>query len=179
MTIQVDDFTRLELLTNEHVQPLFELAHRNREHLRPWFDWIDKLESEAFIHAYIEGSAERKKSGKEYAFAIMFRNKLAGRIGMYNIDPHNRIGEVGYWLDKDLVGQGLVTRSCAALMDHCFDVFQINRIEIRCAVNNARSRDVPERLKFRREGLLREAGLVRGEFVDLELFSFCRIDRDR
>ena len=50
-------------------------------------------------------------------------------------------------------------------------VWELNRIEIRAAVGNARSRAIPERLGFREEGTLREAELVDGAALDIVVYS--------
>ena len=50
-------------------------------------------------------------------------------------------------------------------------VWELNRIEIRAAVGNARSRAIPERLGFHEEGTLREAELVEGVALDIVVYS--------
>ena len=50
-------------------------------------------------------------------------------------------------------------------------VWELNRIEIRAAVGNARSRAIPERLGFKQEGTLREAERVGDAYLDAVVYS--------
>jgi ribosomal-protein-serine acetyltransferase len=49
-------------------------------------------------------------------------------------------------------------------------------VEIRCGVDNARSRAIPERLGFREEGELLEAERVGDRWVDLSLYAMLAAD---
>jgi ribosomal-protein-serine acetyltransferase len=50
-------------------------------------------------------------------------------------------------------------------------VLALNRIELKAAVENLRSRAVAEKLGFTKEGIAREAELVNNKFLDLTLYS--------
>ncbi len=67
-----------------------------------------------------------------------------------------------------------MTRACRALVGHAFTELNLNRVEIRCASDNARSCAIPERLSFRREGLLREAEWLYDRFVDHVVYGLIR-----
>jgi ribosomal-protein-serine acetyltransferase len=58
-----------------------------------------------------------------------------------------------------------------ALVDHAFAGWGLNRVEIRAALENARSRAIPERLGFKKEGVLREAERLGERFVDHALYA--------
>jgi ribosomal-protein-serine acetyltransferase len=49
-----------------------------------------------------------------------------------------------------------MTKACRALINHAFDVWKLNKVEIRCDPENARSRAIPKRLGFTEEGTLRQ-----------------------
>ncbi|MFN8388061.1 MAG: GNAT family protein [Anaerolineales bacterium] len=72
---------------------------------------------------------------------------------------HTRLGEkqleIGYWIHKDFVKQGLVTESTAALIKVAFEIIHVHRIEIHCDPRNAASAAVPRKLGFTHEGTLR------------------------
>jgi ribosomal-protein-serine acetyltransferase len=92
------------------------------------------------------------------------------------IDWAPRRGEMGYWLAADAQGQGLVTSACRALIQHAFIDYDLNRLEIRCATNNARSRAIPEKIGFVCEGVLRQVEWLYDHFVDHALYAQLRQD---
>jgi ribosomal-protein-serine acetyltransferase len=57
------------------------------------------------------------------------------------------------------------------LIEHGFGVVGLHRISIRAGVENARSRAIPERLGFTREGVLRGEGRGSGGFYDLIVYG--------
>jgi ribosomal-protein-serine acetyltransferase len=105
---------------------------------------------------------------------IMVKHIMAGRIGLYNIDRQNKTASIGYWLDHQHQGQGIITRCCQLLIRYCFTDLELNRIEIRCGTTNTKSQAVPERLHFKKEGTVRQAEFVNNAFIDLHIYSLIR-----
>ena len=70
--------------------------------------------------------------------------------------------------------KGIVTRSCKAIINFAFTELGLNRIEIKCAVSNDKSKGVAEKLQFKYEGILRQAELLHGKFIDLHLFGMVK-----
>ena len=64
-----------------------------------------------------------------------------------------------------------MTTACRAYVDHAFTRLDVHRVEIRCAVENRRSRAIPERLGFRLEGTLRDAEWLYDHFVDSVVYG--------
>lgn len=87
-------------------------------------------------------------------------------IGVHYIDRANRKASIGYWLGEQFQGLGLMTKACKACIDYLFDEQHLHRVEIRCAVENKRSRAIPERLGFTNEGTIRESEWLYDHFVD-------------
>lgn len=101
---------------------------------------------------------------------------FGGSIGLYKIDWSNRIARIGYWLDADFEGKGLVTRAAGTLVDLALSELRLNRIEIRCAPANAASRAVPQRLGFTQEGTHRQVLAIHGGFQDLVMYAMLACD---
>jgi ribosomal-protein-serine acetyltransferase len=85
--------------------------------------------------------------------------------------------EIGYWLDQKSEGHGIISRSTLALARYGFESMKLQRIEIRCRVNNTKSRRVPERLSFTLEGILRDSEFFLGKYYDLALYSLLKTDK--
>jgi len=68
----------------------------------------------------------------------------------------------------------ILTKCCTALINHGFNELGLNRIEIKCATGNKKSRTIAEKLNFKREGILRQAEWLNGRFIDLYLYSMLK-----
>jgi ribosomal-protein-serine acetyltransferase len=179
MKIKVDEKLRIELINEKHAQLIFEMVDKNRIHLREWLPFVDNMQSVEFSENFVKGTMQKNKDGIEYAFVI-FENEIAiGRIGVYKIDKQNKIGEIGYWLVEYMQGKGIVTKACKAIIDFCFMDLNLNRMEIKCGTENLKSKTIPERLNFSKEGIIRQGELLYGKFIDLNLYSLLKADKQK
>ena len=128
------------------------------EHLKPWMPWAhneprlfeDRLEGVKRFRGMFD-------LHENYVYGIFnpAGTKLLGGTGL-----HPRLGEneleIGYWIHKDYINQGLVTESTAALIKVAFEIIHVHRIEIHCDPGNLASAAVPRKLGFIHEGTLRQ-----------------------
>jgi ribosomal-protein-serine acetyltransferase len=166
----------LTLLEERHAPALFGLVERERKQLRDWLKWVDVTRTEDDIAAFIRRTLEQFAAGDGLNAAIWVEARLAGMIGMHKIDWPNRRVELGYWLAHEVQGRGIMTEACRAVTLHALAELELNRVEIRCATGNEKSKAIPRRLGFTHEGTLREAELVNGRFLDLEVYAMLRRD---
>ncbi len=90
----------------------------------------------------------------------------------YNyLDWNNRKTEIGFWLGESFQGKGLVTKSCGVMIDYAFNELKLNRVEMRCGVENTKSRKIPAKLGFREEGIIRQAERLHDHFVDFVIYG--------
>jgi ribosomal-protein-serine acetyltransferase len=101
---------------------------------------------------------------------------MAGVIGYISVGWSNRATSLGYWLAEELQGEGTMTAAVRVLTDHALAEWDLNRVEIRAASGNRRSRAIPERLRFRAEGTLRQAERVGDRYVDSVVYSMLAED---
>ncbi|HEY3414288.1 MAG TPA: GNAT family protein [Armatimonadota bacterium] len=84
-------------------------------------------------------------------------------------------GELGYVLRADAWGQGYAAEAGRAMVGFGFRRLGLHRIFAECHSANAASERVMEKIGMRREGLLREHALIKGEWWDVVV---CGILRD-
>lgn len=99
-----------------------------------------------------------------------------GSLWTRRTDWGARLTEVSYAMAPHARGFGFAAEAVdavaiALILEHGFQ-----RVELRVAPGNLASRRVAEKAGFSYEGLLRNAGLVGGGRVDLELWSFVAAD---
>ena len=176
MILRADERTVLRSIADSDAEPMFALVDRNRAYLREWLPWLDAVRETAHIRAFIAAVSEREAAGTSLDLAIARDGELAGVCGFRRIDADNRTGELGYWLSEDRQGEGIMTACCRACVRHGFESLGLHRIELSAATTNTASRRVAERLGFRLEGVLREAGWLYDHFVDLALYARLRGD---
>jgi ribosomal-protein-serine acetyltransferase len=173
-TIQVNNSIKLELIADKHAGPVFELIEKNRPYLREWFPWVDYMTTVDRFREFILSSKIKEQESSDYAYVIYYDNEAVGRIGIYYIDQQNRIGSIGYWLDADKQGQGIVTKSANALLALGFETLDLNRLEIKCSAKNIKSQSIPGKLKFSQEAVLKQAEYINDIYNDLVLFALTR-----
>lgn len=150
---------------------LFALTDANRNHLRQWLPWLDKTTTSADTRTFIRNALEQFEDTGAMVAAICYDNKIVGVIGYNQIDWANAIAHIGYWLAESHQGNGIMTMACRYFVEYSFSNLSLNRLVIRCATRNYRSRAIPERLEFCHEGRAREAEWLYDHFVDHEIYA--------
>ncbi|MFJ7994845.1 GNAT family N-acetyltransferase [Peribacillus frigoritolerans] len=163
---KIDEELSLKLLELKDAERVFEITNQTREYLREWLPWLDnttKLEdTKGFINMSLKGFAENKSVNT----VIMYKGQIVGVAGYNQINCSNKTAYIGYWLGEEYQGNGIMTRVAKALTDYAFNELKLNKVEIRVAVENKKSRGIPERLGFVNEGCIRQAEWLYDHYVD-------------
>jgi ribosomal-protein-serine acetyltransferase len=172
---QIQDGVYLRLMEERHAPEIFAVVDRERQYLREWLPWVDLTTDSDYTANFIRNSLEQFARGEGLAAGVWVDDEYAGSIGTHKIDSLNRKVEIGYWIASEYQGRGIMTAACRALIHHCFGEWSLNRVEIHCATGNEKSCAIPKRLGFRFEGVLRQAQLVNGAYLDINVYSMlCR-----
>lgn len=174
---------RLELSGARHLRPiedgdadeLHALIEANRGHLARWLAWAQP-QTPAQTREFIARAHRQRAANDGFQAVIVEDGRIVGMVGFHGIDWPNRATTLGYWLDHGAQGKGTMTEAVRALIDHAFAAWGLNRVEIRLDVENARSRALAERLGFTREGVLRQAMFLAGDFHDDAVYSMLADD---
>ena len=161
----------LRLLEPHHCQTVFASVDSNRAMLRRRLPWVDAAQSAADTRAFIEEQLLKLAQQTELTAGIWLNDEFAGVIGVSLAAdaPTAEIGywpaarfqsrsfgflrvpshaEIGYWLGARFQGKGLMTAAVRAVTAYLFEERGMRRVEIRCALENRKSRAIAERLRF-------------------------------
>lgn len=101
---------------------------------------------------------------------------LIGSAVLWGIDLHNRCAHIGLGLLPASRGKGYGTDVVAVLCHYGFVVRGLRRLQIETLSDNAAMLRSAERNGFVREGVLRSAAFVMGEFMDEVLLGLLAED---
>lgn len=173
---KLDDEIELALPTLENAAELYRVVRGNLADLQRWMPWASEeytLESaQSFIRLNLSGLGETGS----FSTAVLLDKKIAGMIGYTNLNRTNNSIEIGYWLDREARGRGVITRCARFFVDYAFTRLSLNRVQINCNVENSKSRAVPERLGFKLEGTLRQVELLNGRYRDWAIYGMLAED---
>ena len=168
---KVDSDINLVFLHESLAEILFELVDKDREYLGKWMPWVDETKSAEDIKQWIARDLVRYAEGKGITCAIEFAEQIVGVISYNRIEPALRKVVIGYWLASEYQGQGIMTRACQHLINHAFEDFQVQKVEIAAATENFPSRNVCERLGLKLEGVITNAERVNDYIYDHAVYG--------
>ena len=173
--LAIDEVTELRPLEPRHAEEVFAAVNHDRAMLREWLPWVDAARAARDTEVFLEGQMQKLARQEELTIGIWRDNRFSGAIGViFKTDAPT--AEIGYWLRAAAQGHGVMTRALRAVLQHLFQDLEINRVEIHSSPENARSCAVAERLGFVKEGLMREAQLLHGRYLDHCLYAMLRKD---
>lgn len=114
-------------------------------------------------------------SNVEWTYFVI-EKKDGTKIGFiihYIVQPSGKI-EIGYALIPDERGKGYGTEAVQIMIDYLFLSKGIMRIQATTDTRNKPSQIVLEKNGFKREGTVRKAGFVRGQWQDDYMYSVLR-----
>ncbi len=171
---QIDNEVVIKLLEPRHSEELFNLTEQSKSYLREWLPWIDYNKSVDETKSFIESSLKQFGNNDGFQAGIWYKDQLAGVIGLHSISWSNKSTTIGYWLGESFQGKGIMTKACKALIEYVHNELDINRIEIRVATENNKSKAIPERLGFKNEGHLRKVEWLYDKYVDHYVFGLVK-----
>ncbi|AXK44838.1 GNAT family N-acetyltransferase [Brachybacterium saurashtrense] len=149
------------------------LRRRNAGWLRPW-DATDPEDPGRVLDfaSLRRWNHQQARLGTSLPLAIRVHGVLAGQITAGPIQYGAvRSAVLGYWIDRDTAGRGVVPRAAALLIDHLFAELGLHRVEATVRPENGASLRVAEKLHLRSEGMRRSAIHVDGAWRDHLVFA--------
>jgi ribosomal-protein-serine acetyltransferase len=167
---QLPDGQKLRLLDESDAGQLHAVIDANRDYLARWLTWAAGQTPEETL-AFIQCTREQLADNDGFQMTIVNDDEIVGVVGFVGVSWQHRSTTIGYWLAESAQGHGVMTHAVQALTNHAFETWRLNRVEIRASIENTRSRAIPERLGFTREGILRDAELVSDRYVDQVVYA--------
>lgn len=112
-----------------------------------------------------------RKQSVFWGIANSDNNQLIGTIGYNSWNVYNRRAEISYDLSQEYWRQGLMSKALTNALIFGFKEMGLMRIEGRTMIDNKPSQAILDKIGFKYEGLMRNYRIIRGEPVDVMLYT--------
>ncbi|WP_345893853.1 GNAT family protein [Nocardioides sp. TF02-7] len=120
------------------------------------------------------------RRGTTYPFVIEVDGRFAGQVSINNIVRGSaQFASVGYWIDQQFAGRGVMPRAVAMAIDHCFFTARLHRVEVCIRPENTNSLRVVEKLGIREIGYAPRFLHIDGDWRDHRIFAVTKEDAPR
>ena len=151
----------MRTLTAADTQAVYDVIVHSRSDFSTWFTWAHDTNLAA-VRQNLQEAHISMVAGTEWHYGIFERidtpdgnvceGKFLGRIGLSEIDQRGRSAELGYWLDVDAHGRGLMTEAVKLILGLALAGGRQMRIEAYTDVDNGASQRVLMKCGFRQTG---------------------------
>lgn len=158
----------------------------NQAWLEPWegrpeaalpFSWEDR-HSAAVFRAMARAHRREARAGRSLPFAVTYSGRLVGQVTVSTVVRGAfDSASVGYWVEEQVAGRGVMPTALALVVDHCFREVGLHRVEASIRPENQASLRVVRKLGFTQEGLHRRLLFIDGAWRDHLCFSLLRDER--
>ncbi|GAB6987733.1 GNAT family N-acetyltransferase [Nocardioides pyridinolyticus] len=154
-----------------------DARRRSAAWLRPWDATVPPGADArpSTFRALVRRLHKQARAGTTYPFAIDVDGRFAGQITVNNIVRGSaQFASIGYWLDREYAGRGVMPRAVALVIDHCFTTAGLHRVEVAIRPENSNSLRVVEKLGLREVGYAPRFLHIDGEWRDHRLYAITR-----
>ncbi|MDP5227070.1 MULTISPECIES: GNAT family protein [Arthrobacter] len=150
------------------------VRQRNREWLEPW-EASNPIPGGRFpsYRDMVASLRSQARQGAALPFVITERQsageapRIIGQLTVSNILWGSAMmASIGYWVDRERAGRGIVPTAVALATDFCFQELGMHRMEINIRPENIPSLRVVEKLGFRYEGIRPSYLHINGAWAD-------------
>ena len=112
------------------------------------------------------------REGRSLPFVVTYDGDLVGQLTVSGITWGSACwAQIGYWVDRDHAGRGIIPTAVALASDHCLFTMGLHRIEIAIRPENTASLRVVEKLGFRPERRAPRYLHIDGDWRDHLIFA--------
>lgn len=147
---------------------------RNADWLRPWDATVPPGAQgrPATFRGMVKRLSRLARRDEAMPFVVEVAGRFAGQVTVNNIVRGSaQFASVGYWLDKQYAGRGVMPLAVAMVIDHCFQATGLHRIEISIRPENTNSLRVVEKLGLQQVGLAPRYLHIDGAWRDHRQFA--------
>ncbi len=143
------------------------------EHVSEWLPWCTSAYSLQDAKDWTSSATKEWEAGTDYRFIIedSETRQILGGVGINQIVPQHKIGNIGYWVRKTALNKGVCTKAVLLVAKYAFSELGFQRLEVHVHTENIASNSVASKLGGVYEGVFRNKLIFKGESVPAKCYS--------
>ena len=177
LTSGTDPAVTLRPLRRSDARAWREARRRNSAWLSPWDATVPPGGDArpTTFSSLVRRLAKAARRGSTYPFVVEVDGRFAGQVSINNIVRGSaQFASVGYWIDQEFAGRGVMPRAVAMAIDHCFFTAMLHRLEICIRPENTNSLRVVEKLGIHEIGYAPRFLHIDGAWRDHRIFAITK-----
>lgn len=163
----------LRKLKEEDAADLFKYASEPAvSRFMPWEAHKTIEDAKEFLAFILKAYEQQRKL--TWAIELKETGRMIGTIDYVSWLPKRFKAEIAYTLSPEYWGKGLMREAADGLLAFGFGEMGLNKVEAPIMLGNAQSRRLAEKLGMKLEGVARDHMIIKGEFVDLAMYSILK-----
>lgn len=172
------DHYTVRLLKEDDLQNYFRLIDTNRPRLENFFaGTVAITKTLEDTEAHLKDVVAKVSQKKHYPFVVIddTTDMIIASIQIKNLDWSIPKGEMGYYIDADYEGKGIISKAVSKIIAYGFDELGLEKIYIRTYEGNISSRKVAEKNGLILEGTIRrDYKMTNGTIIDAMYYGLLR-----
>jgi ribosomal-protein-serine acetyltransferase len=154
---------KIERIENILPEEFYKLIDKNKKHIEKTFPvtlshCLDLESTQKFIAFSLD--KEKNKEGYHFYARNIETGDLIGYLCVKSINNRTLKCELGYFIDENFQGKGIISGLVSYTLDFCFNELLMNKVFICTSEVNLASQRIALKHNFQQEGILRD------EFID-------------
>lgn len=120
---------------------------------------------------WIERRKSKRDKNQEFNYSILYENTVVGGCEIRRSSKSSKVGELGYFIDKNYQNLGIATQIIKLLEEIAYSQLEIDKLEICMVPTNYASERVAIKNNYTMECLIENAALFKNKFFDNIIYS--------
>jgi N-acetyltransferase len=168
------EVVKLVPMEEHHLTGLWEAAKPEEI----WEFTYSKVKTPEAAKKMVEVAMQDREKGISYPFVVkeLQSDRIIGSTRFLDIMPSHKSAEIGWTWYNPSVWRTKVNTECKyLLLQHAFEKWNLNRVQIKTDSRNSRSQKAIERIGAEKEGILRKDRIIEDGYIrDTVIYSILK-----
>ena len=172
LKLEVSEGLYLRSFNIDDTEMLMACMQVNIDHLQKWIPWVNPQSHIGQVQEFIHQQMQALEHQEGMMLGIFLGEELIGMAGLQDWDHAVSMAELGFWLSKEHLRKGLMSKVLERLVQFGFLDMQLQRITATFPIANVGAHKLLERSGFKLEGVLRHHMLHHGLKTNMVVMGY-------